>query len=59
MFNALTNPPYLEAELAYRRERMLSHVEAQRASRVLRSRRSARGRVLSAPAGRSRVAAAG
>lgn len=59
MFNALSSSPYLEAELAYRRERMLDHVEAVRASRVLRKRRSRKGRGWRAPARRSRVAAAG
>lgn len=59
MFNAVTNSPYLEAELAYRREQMLSHVEAQRARRVLVKRQPRRGRGMSSPARRSRIVAAG
>ena len=59
MFNALSGMPYLEAELAYRRDRLLSEVEGRRAVRALRPRRRPRRlRTRFVSTRRSQVAAA-
>ena len=58
MFNASSGMPYLEAELAHRRNRLLSEVEGRRAVRALRPRGSRRLRTRSAFTRRAQVAAA-
>lgn len=58
MFNLLTTSPFREAELAYRQERILAHVDGQRASRALRPRASRGFRLHLAPTRRSRMTAA-
>ena len=58
MFNASSGMPYLEAELAYRRDRLLSEVEGRRAVRALRPRGPRRPRTRSASTRRSQIAAA-
>ena len=58
MFDASSGMPYLEAELAYRRNRLLSEVQGRRAVRALRPRGSRRLRTRSAVTRRSQLAAA-
>ena len=57
MFDTLSGMPYLEAELAYRRDRLLSEAAGRRAVRALRRRSPRRPRTRSASTHRSQVAA--